>query len=81
MNLSDMVTSSVLARGLALFMLALVFVLAVIVAFIDYLNGRAIPDLISGIIWTGLGLAGGIVGINFGVVLQPAPHPQTEKEP
>lgn len=79
MNFSDMVTHSVLARGLALFMLALVFVLAVVVAFIDYLSLRPVPDLISGIIWGGIGLAGGIVGINFGVVLQPAPA--IKKEP
>lgn len=71
MNFSELVTSSVLARTLALLVLALALVSAIIVAAVDFLTGRAVPSEIINILYFGLGLALSITGINFGVVLTP----------
>lgn len=75
MNFSELVTSSVLARALAIIILALTFVAAIIVATVDLLQGKTLPSEIYTIIGTGLGAAGAVIGINFGVVLQPSPPP------
>lgn len=73
MNLSELVTSSVLARALALLILAISLLAAIVVAAIDYLSGRALPPEILNFLYFGLGAALTMTGINFGVVLQPAP--------
>jgi len=71
MNFSDMVTQSVFARALAIIILALVMVAALVIATVDLLTGRDVPGSVSTILGIGLGTAGTMVGINFGVVLQP----------
>jgi hypothetical protein len=72
MQFSDMVTQSVFARVLALIILALVMVAAIIIATYDLLSGISVPQIVTTIIGIGVGTAGTMVGINFGVVLQPA---------
>lgn len=70
MNFSELVTSSVLTRALALFLLFFIMVLAAVVVAYDYLTGHAIPaELWSGLT-LGLGYALTILGLNFGVRLQ-----------
>lgn len=77
MRFSEMVTSSVLARALALFLLAMIMLCAVLVATVDYLAGKEIPQLVTTVLGIGIGYAGTLIGVNFGVVLQPA----EEKKP
>lgn len=75
MNFAEMVTNSVFARALALIILAMALVGAGIVAAFDYLSGHNPPAEIINFLYVGLGAALAITGINFGVVLQPAPKP------
>ena len=75
MNFAEMVTSSVFARALALLILATALLGAIIVAAIDYLTGHIVPPEILNFLYIGFGAALAITGINFGVVLQPAPKP------
>ena len=72
MNLASLVTSSVLARALALLILALALIAAIAVAAIDYLAGHNPPAEIVNFLYFGLGTALTITGINFGVVLTPS---------
>ena len=74
-NFSELVTSSVLARALALIILALVVIAAIVVGAVELLTGQAINPIIWTIAGTGLGTALSIVNINYGVVLQPSPPP------
>lgn len=73
MTFAEMVTSSVLARALALFILALVMVVAVLVGGYDFFIGRTIPPEIVTIVGGGIGFAFALIGVNFGLVLQPMP--------
>lgn len=68
---SELVTSSVLARALALFILFLALVGAILIAVDDYLRGIAPPAEIINFIYVGLGGALIVAGINIGIVLQP----------
>lgn len=77
MNFGELVTSSVFARALALFVLALALIAAVVIAFVDYLLGRAVPPDIWNVLYFGLGACLAVTGINFGVVLTPAKKEQT----
>lgn len=81
MNFSELVTSSVLARALALVILALVVIAAIVVGAIELIRGEAINPIIWTIAGTGLGTALSIVNINYGVVLQPADHTQKPTTP
>lgn len=74
-NLTELVTSSVLARALALLVLALALLAAILVAALDFLSGKNPPVEIINFLYFGLGAALTITGVNFGVVLQPAPKP------
>jgi len=67
-----MITHSVMVRGLAIGILALIMLGAIVIAFLDLVEGRDIPPIVQTIIGIGLGTAGTIIGVNFGVVLQPA---------
>jgi hypothetical protein len=71
MTFAEMVTSSVLARALALFILALVMIIAALVGGYDFFIGRTIPPEVVTIVGGGIGFAFAIVGVNYGVVLQP----------
>lgn len=75
MNFGEMVTQSVLARALSLAVLALVMIAAIIVATVDLLSGHDIPAVVNTILSIGLGTAATMIGVNFGVILQPAPKP------
>lgn len=79
MTFSDMVTQSVFARALAIVILALVMVAAVVVAAVDLLQGHPVPDIIQTILGIGIGTAGTMIGVNFGVVLQPM-KPETSAQ-
>jgi len=71
MNFPELVTSSVLARALALFILAAALIGAIVVAVVDYLTNRALPLEINNFLYFGLGLAALTAGINIGIVLTP----------
>ena len=47
----------------------------IVVAAVDMLAGRAVPDIVQTIVGIGIGTAGTIIGVNFGIVLQPSPAP------
>lgn len=81
MNFSTLVTSSVLARALALLVLALALIAAIVVAMFDFLTQRAVPDVIVQLLYFGLGAALTIAGVNFGIVLQPTNKPETTTQP
>lgn len=71
-NFGELVTSSVLARALALLVLFLSLVAAVAVAAVDFLKNQPVPTEIINFLYFGLGAALTITGINFGVVLTPS---------
>lgn len=71
-SFSELVTSSVLARSCALIVLFLAMVLAMGIAAFDLISGRPIPGEVSALVSIGLGFALTILGINYGVILQPA---------
>lgn len=74
MNFSELVTSSVFTRALALIILFVVMIVAVGIAAYDLVAGIAInPDVIS-VLTLGLGYALTILGLNFGVRLSEPPH-------
>lgn len=75
MSFANMVTSSVLARALALFILFFVMILAICVGAYDLITARAIPDVVTTIAGAGLGYAVTMLGLNFGVMLSPTPTP------
>ena len=68
---SELVSSSVLARALALFILFFALVGAIVVAVDFYLRGITPPAEIINFIYVGLGGALIVAGINIGIVLQP----------
>lgn len=72
MTFAELVTSSVLARGLSLLILALALLGAILVAMIDLLLQREIPQVLIDFIFMGLSTAITVTGISFGVVLQPS---------
>lgn len=72
MTFAELVTSSVLARGLALLILALALLGAIAVALFDLLLQRAVPQMLIDFIFMGLSAAFTVTGISFGVVLQPS---------
>lgn len=72
MTFSDMVAQSVLARAVAIIILAIVFLAAVGVGAFDLIVGRAIPPEINTIVGGGIGFSLTLVSINYGVILQPA---------
>lgn len=80
MRFSESVTSSVLARALALFILSAVMICAIAIATADYLTSRPIPELVTTVLGIGIGYAGTLIGVNFGVVLQPAPAQTIEEK-
>lgn len=75
MNFGELVKSSVLARALALFILAITAVCAIVIATVELLQGQAVNPVVWTIAGTALGTALSITNINFGVVLQPMPQP------
>lgn len=79
-NFSQLVISSVLARFLAIIILSIVMLCALVVATVDLLRGQMIPSAVTTIIGAGLGIAGTLVGINFGVTLQPTPIIKNEED-
>lgn len=81
MSFSNMVTQSILMRALAIFILAAVMGCALAIATVDYILGRAIPADISTILWVGVGYATTILGVNLGIVLQPAKNATTPELP
>lgn len=81
MNFAELVTNSVFARALALIILAMALIGAGVVAAADYLTGHNPPTEIINFLYVGLGAALAITGINFGVVLQPAPKPAAPAAP
>lgn len=74
MNFSELVTSSVLTRALALFVLFAVMIAAIVIAAHDLLIGQPIPPDILSLLTLGLGYALTILGLNFGVRLSEPPH-------
>lgn len=72
MKFADMVTNSVLLRFLASLILFLTMLLALAIAAYDLIVNHPIPPEILTIVGTGLGAAFAILGINYGVILQPA---------
>lgn len=79
MSFSNMVTSSVFARALALLILAFVMLAAIVVGAVELIRGQEVNPIIYTIIGVGIGTAGAIVNINFGVVLQPMKETTPEK--
>ena len=77
MTFADMVTQSVFARALAIIVLALVMIAAIVVATFDLLTGRDINGTVTTILGIGIGTAGTMIGINFGIILQPLPAVNT----
>jgi hypothetical protein len=75
MKFAELVTGSILARFMAIILLSLVMLCAIIIAFIDLLINRSVPSIVITILGIGLGTAGTLIGVNFGVVLQPLPPP------
>lgn len=72
MTFPEMVTGSILVRFMAIIILFMVMIACIIVATVDLLLNRSIPSVICTILGVGIGTSGTLVGINFGVVLQPA---------
>lgn len=82
MSFSEMVTSSVLARALALFIVAVTVIVAILVGAVELLRGENVNPIIWAVAGSGVTTAWTIVSINFGVVLQPAPSkPATDTVP
>jgi len=69
MNFAELVTSSVLTRALALFLLFAVMLAAIAIAAFDLMTGQAINGDVISILTLGLGYALTILGLNFGVRL------------
>lgn len=74
-NFSELVTSSVLLRTLAIVIVGLTVIAAIVVGMVEMLQGQAINTIIWTIVGTGVVQALAVLNINYGVVLQPAPKP------
>lgn len=74
-NFSELVTSSVLLRSLAILIVGLTVICAIIVGMVEMLQGLSINPIIWTIVGTGVVQALAVLNINYGVVLQPAPKP------
>lgn len=74
-NFSELVTSSVLLRTLAILIVGLTVVAAIIVGMVEMLQGLPINPIIWTIVGTGVVQALAVLNINYGVVLQPATKP------
>lgn len=78
MNFSELVTSSVLLRALAIVILGLTVIAALIVGMVELLEHQAVNPIVWTIVGTGVVQALAVLNINYGVVLQPAPKPATK---
>lgn len=79
-HIANAVSASILTRALFNVFLFLVLVAALIIAFVDLLQGRAIPDLVQNVLWGGILAGASILGVNFGLPLQPSSGP-TQQQP
>lgn len=80
MTWSDMVTKSILTRSLAAIFLFAVLLVALAVGGYDLFLNRDVPSVVSTLIGGGVVYSCVILGINLGIILQPAPEiPQTSK--
>jgi hypothetical protein len=75
MSFAQMVTGSILVRFMAIIVLFLIMLASIAVATVDLLINRSVPSIVCTVLGFGVGTAGTLIGINFGVVLQPAPPP------
>lgn len=75
MRFSELITQSVLARGLAIVFLFVLLLAAVAVAGYDLVIGHPLPQLVSTVLGGGIGYALTVAGVNYGVLLQPAQQP------
>jgi polyferredoxin len=74
-NFRDMVQQSVLARGLATIFLFLVLLIALFISAYDLLIGRDVPAMVYTVLSGGVVACATLIGINLGIILQPAPPP------
>lgn len=75
-NFSELVTSSVLLRTLAIVIVALTVIAAILVGTVELLTQQPINPIVWTIVGTGVVQALAVLNINYGVVLQPAPKPK-----
>lgn len=74
-SFSELVTSSVLLRSLAILIVGLTVIAAIVVGTIEILERQAINPIVWTVVGTGLVQALAVLNINYGVVLQPATKP------
>lgn len=79
-NFSELVTSSVLLRTLAIVIVALTVIAAIIVGTVELLEQLPVNPIVWTIVGTGVVQALAVLNINYGVVLQPAPKPAAKGE-
>lgn len=72
---SELVTSSVLTRALALFVLFSAMIVAIVIAAYDLLTHQSIPTDVLSLLTLGLGYSLTVLGLNFGVRLQEPNQP------
>jgi hypothetical protein len=77
MNFAELVTSSVLTRALAIVILALTAMLAIVIVGVELMQGQQPNPVLWTVAGIGLGQAGAILHINYGVLLQQTPKGET----